>query len=90
MSFLKRVFGNYLSGHHGGYRTTHHGQQSRHGNYATNPEPGGLSCPRCNASLAYGARFCGQCGSGLENTPCTCGATIAAGAKFCGQCGNSL
>ncbi|HHZ4597766.1 TPA: zinc ribbon domain-containing protein [Legionella pneumophila] len=89
MSFLKRMLGS-LSGHHGGYRRSHHGQISQQNNYSTNPEPRGLSCPRCKSSLAPGARFCSQCGSGLENTQCSCGATIAAGANFCGQCGSSL
>ncbi|HHI9467496.1 TPA: zinc ribbon domain-containing protein [Legionella anisa] len=89
MSFLKRMLGTYFGGHNSGYQKAQHGGTSHNGNYSTNPELGGLSCPRCNASLAPGARFCNQCGSSLENTPCTCGATIAAGAKFCGQCGKS-
>lgn len=90
MSFLKRMLGNYLGGHSGGYGKSHHGQRSKHSNYSNNPESGGLSCPRCKGSLAPGSRFCSQCGSGLENTQCACGATVAAGAKFCGQCGSSL
>ncbi|KTD71600.1 Double zinc ribbon [Legionella steelei] len=90
MSFLKRMLGNYLGGHSDGYRNSHHGQRNKHNNYSKNLEIGGVSCPRCKVSLASGARFCSQCGSGLENTQCTCGATVAAGAKFFGQCGSSL
>ncbi|KTD75228.1 MULTISPECIES: zinc ribbon domain-containing protein [Legionella] len=89
MSFLKRMLGT-LGGHYDNYKNSHHGQKSQHGNYSTNRESAGLNCPRCKVSLAPGARFCSQCGSGLENTQCTCGVTVVAGAKFCGQCGNSL
>lgn len=89
MSFLKRMLGTF-GGHHGGNQSSKHGQKSQHGNYSTNPKSIGLSCPRCKVSLVPGARFCNQCGSGLENTQCACGATVAAGAKFCGQCGSSL
>lgn len=90
MSFLKRIFGNYLNSHHGVYRSSHHGQKNYYGDNARNPALEGMRCPRCQASLALGERFCTQCGSNLENTPCTCGAVIAAGARFCGQCGKSL
>ncbi|KTD32241.1 Double zinc ribbon [Legionella nautarum] len=89
MSFLKRMLGTF-GGHHGGYHSSKHGQKNQPSNYSTHTESKKLSCPRCKASLAYGARFCSQCGSSLEKTQCTCGATIAAGAKFCGQCGSSL
>ncbi|HAT2053609.1 zinc ribbon domain-containing protein [Legionella pneumophila] len=89
MSFLKRMLGT-LGGRHGRNRNSHHGQTNQHDNYSTTPSASGLNCPRCKISLIPGARFCSQCGSGLENSLCTCGATVAAGAKFCGQCGSSL
>lgn len=88
MSFLKRMLD--LDSNHGGYRSFHHGQKIQHGTYSINLESEGLSCPRCKVSLTYGARFCNQCGSGLDKSQCTCGTTVAAGAKFCGQCGSSL
>ncbi|HEN5573915.1 TPA: zinc ribbon domain-containing protein [Legionella pneumophila] len=89
MSFLKRMLGT-LGGHHGRNRNSHHSQKNQQGNYSTTFPTSGMNCPRCKVSLTPGARFCSQCGSGLENTLCTCGATVAAGAKFCGQCGSSL
>ena len=49
------------------------------------------SCPKCNASLAPGAKFCAQCGSGVAAAGpkfCSgCGGALTAGARFCAGCG---
>lgn len=97
MSFIKRIFGNYLNSHQGGYRNSHHGgySKSRHGqkNYYNDSsfsnEPQGVRCSKCQTYNAPDARFCGQCGQGIQNIICACGALIVVGAKFCGQCGQS-
>ncbi|HAT1770899.1 TPA: zinc ribbon domain-containing protein [Legionella pneumophila] len=90
MGFLKRIFGNGLSGHHGGYRNSHHGQRNDYREDSANVSRGKMNCPRCQTSLTPGMRFCNECGSSLESALCICGAVIAIGAKFCGQCGKSL
>lgn len=98
MSFIKRIFGNYIKGHQGGYRNSHqsgnsnshHGKKSYYNDYSSNNEPQGIRCSQCQTYNAPGARFCEQCGQGIQNTLCACGGLIAAGAKFCGQCGKSI
>ena len=50
-------------------------------------------CPKCNAVVPEGMKFCGNCGSPVEQpkTVCpSCGAEVAPGMKFCGICGASL
>jgi len=51
-----------------------------------------LPCPRCQASLAPGAKFCGNCGAAVPAaiTCPKCQAEAPAGSKFCGSCGTSL
>lgn len=46
-------------------------------------------CPKCGAVAAPGTKFCGQCGTPLnQKVFCTnCGAEMAPGTRFCGQCG---
>ncbi|MDD2599676.1 MAG: SPFH domain-containing protein [Kiritimatiellae bacterium] len=49
-------------------------------------------CPKCEAMVVPGAKFCGGCGGSMlpEGGKCIqCGALLAAGAKFCGECGAS-
>lgn len=50
-------------------------------------------CPKCNATVPEGMKFCGSCGSLIE-TPkkkcANCGAEIPEGMKFCGRCGNRV
>ncbi|STX55727.1 Double zinc ribbon [Legionella beliardensis] len=99
MSFLKRIFNNYLSGHHGdysknsnhpgGYKSGHHGR-SRENYFNSNDAPSTKKCPFCQANIDSQARFCGQCGKDTAPASCRCGASISPGAKFCGQCGASL
>lgn len=49
-------------------------------------------CPKCNAALAAGAKFCPSCGEKISaSATCPdCGKPIKAGAKFCPECGASL
>ncbi|CCD08918.1 conserved protein of unknown function [Legionella pneumophila subsp. pneumophila] len=98
MSILKRLFGNYLNGYHGQYRSahnngydnSHHKRKNHDNNSLSRNESQGILCTRCQTLHAPEARFCGQCGQGIQNTACSCGASIPAGAQFCGQCGGSL
>ncbi|MCL2847020.1 MAG: SPFH domain-containing protein [Firmicutes bacterium] len=52
--------------------------------------PAAAACIKCQAALAPGARFCGNCGTSQEPPKCKkCNTTLAAGARFCGQCGTA-
>ena len=63
----------------------------------SNPNPGQAAgvriCPKCNAVVPEGMKFCGSCGSPIE-TPkkicANCGAEIPEGMRFCGQCGTPV
>jgi len=51
-----------------------------------------ISCPKCQKQNIKGAKFCVECGTGLqveeESVPCIeCGAKLKVGAKFCTECG---
>ena len=50
-------------------------------------------CPKCNATVPEGMKFCGSCGNLIE-TPkkkcANCGAEIPEGMRFCGQCGTPV
>jgi len=57
----------------------------------------GPTCPKCQAALAAGTKFCSHCGSavGAAAAPgprfCAgCGTQLAAGSHFCAQCGKSI
>jgi membrane protease subunit (stomatin/prohibitin family) len=51
-----------------------------------------LPCPKCNAQVAAGSKFCAQCGNVMPTaaTCSKCKAQIAPGAKFCGSCGTPV
>lgn len=52
-----------------------------------------LICPKCNAVVMKGMKFCGNCGTPVqeEKPKCPeCGAEIMKGMKFCGNCGKAL
>ncbi|MDE5690390.1 MAG: zinc ribbon domain-containing protein, partial [Duncaniella sp.] len=48
------------------------------------------TCPACNAPLAPGSAFCGNCGQRVvsPDTCLRCGATLPPNVKFCPKCGN--
>ena len=47
------------------------------------------TCPKCNAALAPAAKFCPECGTGINvKAKCgQCGVEMNAKAKFCPECG---
>ena len=50
-------------------------------------------CPKCNAVVPEGMKFCGNCGSPVEQPKplCPkCGMELIPGMKFCGHCGAPL
>ena len=49
-------------------------------------------CPNCGASVAPGAKFCGECGQPIKHEKfCSqCGAKIDGGPKFCPECGAKM
>ena len=51
-----------------------------------------MKCPKCNAELRPGAKFCTKCGAKIEAQPVCpkCGAALKPGAKFCTKCGTKL
>ncbi|MCM1348026.1 MAG: SPFH domain-containing protein [Firmicutes bacterium] len=53
-------------------------------------QPGGSTCPNCNAPVAPGSVFCGNCGQRIASSDtCTrCGAPFPPNVKFCPRCGN--
>lgn len=59
----------------------------------TTPAPATQTCPRCQAQVPAGAKFCPNCGNPMAPATvyCTeCGAANPAGAKFCQNCGKPL
>jgi class 3 adenylate cyclase/tetratricopeptide (TPR) repeat protein len=49
-----------------------------------------MQCPACRAENPSGARFCEQCGVGMEARCTQCGASVRPGARFCVGCGQPL
>jgi len=49
-----------------------------------------MRCSRCGAENPPGKRFCGDCGSALENRCPQCGADNLAGKRYCADCGAAL
>lgn len=48
-------------------------------------------CPKCNANLKEGAKFCPQCGEKMFTFTCSkCGAKLNPGDKVCSECGEKL
>ena len=48
------------------------------------------TCPKCNAQVAVGSKFCSTCGASMEvqTSICSnCNASIPSGSKFCPNCG---
>ena len=49
-----------------------------------------MECPRCEAEVLDGARFCMSCGSPMFAACPECGSELPAQAKFCSNCGHQL
>jgi membrane protease subunit (stomatin/prohibitin family) len=59
---------------------------------AAAPEPAAaagpaMTCANCNAGLAAGAKFCGECGTPTQKHCTNCNAMLSSAAKFCAECG---
>jgi hypothetical protein len=70
-----------------------HGDQLRGVDVQKEVAAVGKACPKCQATLFAGAKFCAQCGSpaavaGPKFCP-SCGAQLAGGSRFCGECGKA-
>ncbi|HEX8834909.1 MAG TPA: zinc ribbon domain-containing protein [Abditibacteriaceae bacterium] len=49
------------------------------------------NCPSCDAEVAPGQKFCGECGTSMVKPQCpSCNADVAPGKKFCGECGTKI
>lgn len=45
-------------------------------------------CPTCGNNVPENSKFCGECGTKLEDYICkVCGEKVPTGSKFCGNCG---
>ena len=51
---------------------------------------GATVCPECGTDNLSGAKFCMECGAGLQTSCPGCGHTVAPGQKFCSECGLAL
>jgi membrane protease subunit (stomatin/prohibitin family) len=51
-----------------------------------------VNCPKCNASVPQGSKFCPSCGEKMGGgVPCPkCKADVPANSKFCPNCGQSM
>jgi class 3 adenylate cyclase/tetratricopeptide (TPR) repeat protein len=49
-----------------------------------------MRCPRCEADMPDGAKFCIECGAPLTPRCPQCGADVLPRAKFCAECGTPL
>jgi hypothetical protein len=47
-------------------------------------------CPQCRSENPPGARFCNNCGHGLDATCAACGHANPPGSTFCNGCGGRL
>jgi membrane protease subunit (stomatin/prohibitin family) len=56
------------------------------------PTPTMVACPKCNAMVPEGTKFCVQCGTTMPvaATCPKCQSVVAPGSKFCGNCGASM
>jgi len=49
-----------------------------------------MKCPKCQSENSEGKKFCGECGSRLEDICPGCGSSNPSLSKFCGECGRAL
>lgn len=62
------------------------------GGSAPAPAAPTVACPKCQAQVPQGAKFCSSCGTAMPAAAACpkCHAEVPAGAKFCANCGASL
>ena len=48
------------------------------------------TCPKCNAPVKAGAKFCPECGSQIGLVCPKCKASLPQGTKFCPECGTKI
>ncbi len=47
-----------------------------------------IKCPKCGKEISADSKFCGECGTKIEESVCkNCGEKLAPGSKFCANCG---
>ncbi|PYQ15993.1 MAG: virion core protein (lumpy skin disease virus) [Acidobacteria bacterium] len=67
------------------------GAMGAQGRGSTAPAGTSVACPKCQALVPEGARFCGSCGTMMAVSVCPkCRAAVPIGTSFCGSCGASL
>jgi membrane protease subunit (stomatin/prohibitin family) len=55
------------------------------------PAAATIACPKCQAQIPAGSKFCPNCGAAVATIACpNCHAQAPAGAKFCPSCGTKL
>jgi membrane protease subunit (stomatin/prohibitin family) len=56
------------------------------------PAPPPATCPKCQASVPAGVKFCGNCGNAMPQAAACpkCQTPVPPGSKFCGSCGAAL
>jgi membrane protease subunit (stomatin/prohibitin family) len=61
----------------------------KHASETTAAEAKTKKCPKCRKDVAWGVKFCPECGAEfpLDSFCANCGAVLQAGAKFCPACG---
>ena len=61
---------------------------------AAQPQTSFVSCPKCQASVPQGSKFCPSCGNIMaapQTAACpNCGKPVSIGAKFCPDCGQKI
>jgi membrane protease subunit (stomatin/prohibitin family) len=86
-------FGMMMPGMIAGAMQGQQGQQGQpQGGGGAAPAPATVSCPKCQAAVPQGAKFCGNCGNAMpQPSACPkCQAAVPPGAKFCGSCGSPM
>ena len=53
------------------------------------PQAAGVACPACGFNQSP-AKFCAECGAGMDKKCPSCGASGSPSQKFCNECGSSM